>query len=69
MDTVSIDNRGDFGLWAIERAKAIISIEGSNLAIASRQSDDIAIRDAANALGTAISAALLEVYDGLTPED
>ncbi|NTE87082.1 hypothetical protein [Agrobacterium rubi] len=69
MDTVSIDNRGDFGLWAIERAKAIIAVEGSNLAIASREGDDVAIREAANALGTAISAALLEVYDGLAPEE
>lgn len=69
VDTVSIDNRGDFGLWAIERAKAIISAEGSDLAIASRDGDENAIREAANNLGTAISAALLEVYDGLVPEE
>ena len=30
---------------------------------------DEEIRDAANALGAAISAALLEVYDGLVPEE
>ena len=69
MDTVSIDNRGDFGLWAIERAKAIIAEEGSKLAIASRDGDQDAIREAANNLGAAISAALLEVYDGLVPEE
>jgi hypothetical protein len=69
MDTVSIDNRGDFGLWAIERAKAIISDEGSDLAIAARDGDENAIRKAANSLGAAISAALLEVYDGLMPEE
>lgn len=69
MDTVSIDNRGDFGLWAIERAKTIISAEGSDLAIAARDGDESAIREAANNLGTAISAALLEVYDGLVPEE
>ncbi|KAA3513213.1 hypothetical protein RMS29_010625 [Agrobacterium rosae] len=69
MDTVSIDNRGDFGLWAIERAKAIIAEKGSELAIASRDGDQDAIREAANNLGAAISAALLEVYDGLVPEE
>jgi hypothetical protein len=69
MDTVSIDNRGDFGLWAIERAKAIIAEEGSELAIASRDGDQDAIREAANNLGAAISAALLEVYDGLVPDE
>jgi len=69
MDTVSIDNRGDFGLWAIERAKEIIAVEASALAIASRDGKDEEIRDAANALGAAISAALLEVYDGLVPEE
>ncbi|WP_320198369.1 hypothetical protein RMR16_010020 [Agrobacterium sp. rho-13.3] len=69
METVSIDNRGDFGLWAIERAKAIIAEEGSALAVASRDGDESVIREAANNLGAAISAALLEVYDGLVPDD
>ncbi|KQQ61257.1 MULTISPECIES: hypothetical protein [Rhizobium/Agrobacterium group] len=69
METVSIDNRGDFGLWAIERAKAIIAAEGSDLAIASREGNEEEIRSAANSLGAAISAALLEVYDGLVPEE
>ncbi|NTJ43083.1 hypothetical protein G6L28_10810 [Agrobacterium larrymoorei] len=69
METVSIDNRGDFGLWAIERAKAIIAVEGSALAIASREGNEDEIREAANSLGGAISAALLEVYDGLLSEE
>ena len=30
METISIDNRGDFGLWAIERAKEIVANEASN---------------------------------------
>lgn len=69
MDTISIDNRGDFGLWAIERAKEIIAVEGSSLAIAARDSSEETIRDAANALGAAITAALLEVYDGLLSDE
>lgn len=67
-DTVSIDNRGDFGLWAIERAKAIIAVEASALAIAAREGQEDDVRTAANDLGAAISAALLEVYDGLVPD-
>ncbi|MCM2455245.1 hypothetical protein HGO37_07595 [Rhizobium sp. CG4] len=69
MDTISIDNRGDFGLWAIERAKEIIAVEGSSLAIAARDSSEETIREAANALGAAITAALLEVYDGLLSDE
>ncbi|WP_288431595.1 hypothetical protein [uncultured Agrobacterium sp.] len=69
METISIDNRGDFGLWAIERAKAIIAVEASALAIAAREGKEEDIREAANALGAEISAALLEVYDGLVPEE
>ena len=65
MDTVRIDNRGDFGLWAIERAKAIIAEEGSALAVASRDNNEAEVREAANALGSAIVAAMMEVYDGL----
>lgn len=68
MDMVRIDNRGDFGLWAIERAKAIIAEEGSALAIASRENKEDEVREAANALGSAIVAAMLEVYDGLLTE-
>jgi hypothetical protein len=69
METVSIDNRGDFGLWAIERAKAIVAAEGSALAVASRDMDEGAIRESGNALGAAIAQALLEVFDGLSGEE
>ncbi|AYM58079.1 MULTISPECIES: hypothetical protein [Agrobacterium] len=69
METISIDNRGDFGLWAIERAKEIVANEASDLAISVRDGDETGIRDAGNALGAAIAAALLEVYDGLISEE
>ncbi|MCW0981592.1 hypothetical protein OK142_12295 [Agrobacterium sp. BT-220-3] len=69
METISIDNRGDFGLWAIERAKEIVANEASDLAVSVRDGDEASIRDAGNALGAAIAAALLEVYDGLISEE
>ncbi|AMD61549.1 hypothetical protein N5C66_10480 [Rhizobium pusense] len=69
METISIDNRGDFGLWAIERAKEIVANEASDLAVSVRDGDEAGIRDAGNALGAAIAAALLEVYDGLISEE
>lgn len=63
---IKIDNRGDFGLWAIEVAKQIISDEGFELARAARDGTDDDVRVAGNALGQAITNALMEVYDGLT---
>ncbi|MDH7809833.1 MULTISPECIES: hypothetical protein [unclassified Rhizobium] len=69
METISIDNRGDFGLWAIGRAKEIVANEASDLAVSVRDGDETGIRDAGNALGAAIAAALLEVYDGLMSEE
>lgn len=62
---IKIDNRGDFGLWAIEVAKQIISNEGFELARAARDGTDDDVRAAGNALGQAISNAMMEVYDGL----
>lgn len=64
-DTIIIDNRGDFGLWAIEAAKQIVGERGSTSAIAARDGTEEEVRAAANALGQAISSALLEVYDSL----
>jgi hypothetical protein len=64
-DTIIIDNRGDFGLWAIEAARQIVGEHGSTLAIAARDGTEEEMRAAANALGQAISSALLEVYDSL----
>ncbi|MCS0462469.1 MULTISPECIES: hypothetical protein [Rhizobium] len=67
-ETVTIENRGDFAQWAIERARAIVGEQGGNLAIASRDMDEKAIAESGNALGAAITAALLEVFDVLVPE-
>ena len=67
-ETMTISNRSDFALWAIERAKAIVSEEGGNLAIATRDHGEDEIAASANALGQAIVDALLEVFDGLTQE-
>ncbi len=70
--TVQIENRGDFGLWAIEVAKQIVSEHGFELARAARDGSEDEVRVAGNALGQAITNALLEVYDGLLddlPED
>ncbi|MFK0164382.1 hypothetical protein [Rhizobium sp. NPDC090279] len=64
-DEINIDTRGDFGLWAIEVAKQIISEQGFELAKAARDGTDDDVRVAGNALGQAITNALMEVYDGL----
>ncbi len=69
METVAIDNRSDFALWAIERARGIVSEQATALALASREGSEDAIRDAGNALGHAITEALLEVFDGLLPSE
>jgi len=65
-DTMEIDNRGDFGLWAIEVAKQVVADQGFELARAARDGNDEDVRAAGNALGQAITNALMEVYDGLT---
>lgn len=62
---IKIDNRGDFGLWAIEVAKLIVSEEGFELARVARDGSEDDVRAAGAALGQAITNALLEVYDGL----
>jgi len=64
-DPIKIDNRGDFALWAIEAAKQIVSEQGFELARASRDGNDDDVRAAGNALGQAITNALVEVFDGL----
>lgn len=65
-DTIEIGNRGDFGLWAIEVAKQLVADQGFELARAVRDGNDDDVRAAGNALGQAITNALMEVYDGLT---
>ena len=65
---IQIENRVDFGLWAIELAKQIVSEQGFELAKAARDGTDDDVRLAGNALGQAITDALMEVYDGLLEE-
>jgi hypothetical protein len=69
IETMSIENRSDFAQWAIERSRAIVAEQGANLALAAREMSDDKIADTANALGQAIVDALLEVFDGLLPDD
>lgn len=64
-DAIQIDNRGDFGLWAIEVAKQIVADQGVELARAARDGSEDDVRVAGNALGQAISNAMMEVFDGL----
>lgn len=64
-EAIKIDNRGDFGLWAIEVAKQIVSAQGFELAKAARDGTEDDLRTAGNELGQAITNALMEVYDGL----
>jgi hypothetical protein len=64
-EPVQIENRGDFGQWAIEVAKQIIMDQGFELAKAAREGTDEDVRVAGNALGQAITDVLLEVYDAL----
>jgi len=67
-DTIQIANRGDIGLWAVEVAKHIVGEQGFELASAARDGTDDDVRAAGNALGQAITNALMEVYDGLLEE-
>jgi hypothetical protein len=64
-EAIQIDNRGDFGLWAIEVAKQIVADQGFELARAARDGTEDDVRMAGNALGQAITNAMLEVFDGL----
>lgn len=65
-DAIQIHNRGDFGLWAIEVAKQIVADQGFELARAARDGSEDDVRLAGNALGQAITNAMMEVFDGLT---
>ena len=67
-EPMTIENRGDFAQWAIERAHAIVADQGGNLALAARGMSDEEIAQKANALGQAIVDALLDVFDGLTSD-
>lgn len=67
-DTIQIGNRCDFGLWAIEAAKQIVSEQGFELAKAARDGTEDDVRIAGNALGQAITNALMEVFDARLEE-
>jgi len=68
METVEISSRSDFALWAIDRAREIVTSEGTAFAMAARDMDEAALANTAAALGKAISDAMLEVFDGLVDE-
>ena len=68
-ETVAIESRSDFALWAIERAKEIVAQEGTALALAARDMNEDGLREAGQLLGAAISEALLEVFDGMLGQD
>jgi len=68
METVEISSRSDFALWAIERAREIVTSEGAAFAMAARDMNEEALANTAAALGKAISDAMLEVFDGLIDE-
>ncbi|WP_333782905.1 hypothetical protein [Nitratireductor aquibiodomus] len=66
---MTINSRDDFAQWAIERAKSILTDQGSDLASAAPARDDARMGKAANALGQAIIDALLDTFDGLVDDD
>lgn len=68
METVEISSRSDFALWAIERAREIVTSEGAAFAMAARDMDEEELANTAAALGKAVSDAMLEVFDGLIAE-
>ncbi|WP_077963590.1 hypothetical protein [Ensifer adhaerens] len=68
METIEINGRSDFALWAIQRAQEIVTAEGAAFAVAARDMDEEELAQTAAALGKAISDAMLEVFDGLTAE-
>lgn len=68
METITIDNRSDFLQWAIERARLIVSEQGTGLALAARDMDEKRIGEAGNELGQAIADAMIEVFDGFMPD-
>jgi hypothetical protein len=68
MDTVEINGRSDFALWAIQRAQEMVMAEGAALALAARDMNEEALQENGAALGKAIADAMLEVFDGLMAE-
>ncbi|RUV68338.1 hypothetical protein [Mesorhizobium sp.] len=69
MEPSIIDSREDFAQWAIDRANAILTDQGSDLATAARNGSEAQIGETAQALGQAIVDALLEAFDGLAGDE
>ncbi|ESZ32911.1 MULTISPECIES: hypothetical protein [Mesorhizobium] len=69
METRIIDSRDDFAQWAIDRANAILTDQGSELATVARNGNEAQIGATAQALGQAIVDALLEAFDGLAGDE
>ncbi|ESZ03163.1 hypothetical protein NKH89_13620 [Mesorhizobium sp. M0923] len=69
METRIIDSRDDFAQWAIDRANAILTDQGSELATAVRNGSEAQINETAQAFGQAIVDALLEAFDGLAGDE
>ncbi|MER9560078.1 hypothetical protein [Mesorhizobium sp. M0323] len=69
METRIIDSREDFAQWAIDRANAILTDQGSELATVARHGNEAQIGATAQALGQAIVDALLEAFDGLAGDE
>jgi hypothetical protein len=67
-ETVRIDHRNEFAQWAIEVSTKIVSDQGYELAKAARDGSDEEIRAAGNALGQAITNAMMGVFDGLVDD-
>ena len=69
MEPRIVDSRDDFAQWAIDRANAILTDQGSDLATAARTGNETQVGETAQALGQAIVDALLEAYDGLVGDE
>ncbi|MBX8783596.1 hypothetical protein KHQ08_13955 [Pseudochrobactrum algeriensis] len=69
METVAIDNRSEFALWAIQRAQEIVTQQGAALAMAARDMNEEELARTAADLGSAISDALIDVFDGLMVQE
>ncbi|WP_075657068.1 hypothetical protein [Pseudochrobactrum sp. B5] len=69
METVAIDNRSEFAFWAIQRAQEIVTQQGAALAMAARDMNEEELARTAADLGSAISDALIDVFDGLMVQE
>ena len=54
METMAISTQANFAEWAIERAKSILTDQGSHLITAAQTGDEARMSEAANAIGQVI---------------